>query len=219
MYDIYALARGPLAWGAFIVFFGGIIYRLTAILLEARKKDHVVYAYFSPYYAMRSMLHWIVPFGSRSTRQQPVLTIVTFAFHICLIGVPLFLFAHIILLKESFDLSWWTLSGMAGQVMTIIVLLSCVYFFVRRIIQPDVRFLSSTADYLILLLVAFPFATGFWAARGWAGFEIATLLHMLSGELLLALIPFTKLSHMFFFPLTRIYAGSEFGAVRNAKDW
>lgn len=90
MYDIYALARGPFAWGAFIVFFGGIIYRVTALILEARKKDHVVFTYFSPYFAARSMLHWIVPFGSTSMRRQPVLTIVTFAFHISLIAVPLF---------------------------------------------------------------------------------------------------------------------------------
>ena len=219
MYDIYALARGPFAWGAFIIFFGGIIYRLVTTVMEARKKDHVVFDYFSPYYAMRSMIHWIVPFGSTSMRRQPVLTIVTFAFHICLIGVPLFLFAHVILVKESFDISWWTLSGMAAQVMSLIVILSCVYFFIRRLVQPDVRYLSSTTDYLMILLVAAPFITGFWAARAWAGFEVATLLHMLSGELLLALIPFTKLSHMFFFPLTRAYAGSEFGAVRHAKDW
>ncbi len=219
MYDIYALARGPFAWGAFIIFFGGIIYRVTALVLEARKKDHVVFTYFSPYFAARSMLHWIIPFGSTSMRRQPVLTIVTFAFHICLIAVPLFLFAHIILLKESFDISWWYLSSTTAQVMTIIVVLSCVYFFVRRLVQPDVRYLSSTADYLLILLVAAPFVTGFWAARGWAGFEIATLLHMLTGELLLVLIPFTKLSHMFFFPFTRTYAGSEFGGVRNARDW
>ena len=219
MYDIYALARGPFAWGAFIIFFGGIIYRLIAITLEARKKDHVVFTYFSPYYAARSFLHWLVPFGSRSMRNQPGFTIATFAFHICLIIVPIFLFAHVILFKESFNISWWTLPGVAAEIMTLIVIVSCIYFLVRRLVKPDVRYLSSTTDYLLILLVAVPFVTGFWAARGYAGFEVATLLHMLSGELLLVLIPFTKLSHMFFFPLTRAYAGSEFGAVRHARDW
>jgi len=41
----------------------------------------------------------------------------------------------------------------------------------------------------------------------------------LSGEVMLAIIPFTKLSHMLFFPITRGYMGSEFGGVRQAKDW
>lgn len=219
MYDIYALARGPFAWGAFIIFFGGILFRVVSILVEAKKADLVVFSYFSPYYAMRSMLHWIVPFGSRSMRLQPLLTIVTFAFHICLIAVPVLLLSHIVLFKESFDVSWWYLPDAVAQVMTLIVIISCIYFIIRRLVQPDVKYLSSAADFLIIVLVAVPFVTGFWAARTWPGFEIATLLHMLSAELLLVLIPFTKLSHMFYFPLTRAYSGSEFGAVRHAKDW
>ena len=219
MYDIYALARGPFAWGAFIIFFGGILYRLISITIEARKKDHVVFTYFGLYYTLRSMIHWIVPFGSRSMRLQPVLTIVAFAFHICLIAVPILLMAHIILFKESFNISWWYLPDSVIQVMTLIVIFSCVYFIIRRLVKPDVRYLSTATDFLLILLVAAPFVTGFWAARAWPGFEVATLLHMLSGELLLVLIPFTKLSHMFFFPLTRAYSGSEFGAVRHARDW
>ena len=45
------------------------------------------------------------------------------------------------------------------------------------------------------------------------------ILHILSGELWLAAIPFTRLSHMVLAPLSRAYIGSEFGAVRHAKDW
>jgi hypothetical protein len=44
-------------------------------------------------------------------------------------------------------------------------------------------------------------------------------MHILSGEVMLAAIPFTRLSHMLFFPFTRGYMGSEFGGVRHAKDW
>jgi hypothetical protein len=42
---------------------------------------------------------------------------------------------------------------------------------------------------------------------------------MLSAELLLVAIPFTRLSHMLLAPLTRAYIGSEFGMVRHVKDW
>jgi nitrate reductase gamma subunit len=45
------------------------------------------------------------------------------------------------------------------------------------------------------------------------------ILHILTGEILLVAIPFTRLSHMFFFFFTRAYMGSEFGSVRNARDW
>jgi hypothetical protein len=36
---------------------------------------------------------------------------------------------------------------------------------------------------------------------------------------MLAVIPFTRLVHMVFAPLTRAYMGSEFGGVRHAQDW
>jgi nitrate reductase gamma subunit len=45
------------------------------------------------------------------------------------------------------------------------------------------------------------------------------ILHIISGEVMLVAIPFTRLSHMLFAPLTRAYMGSEFGGVRHAKDW
>ena len=45
------------------------------------------------------------------------------------------------------------------------------------------------------------------------------IAHIVSGEIMLIAIPFTRLSHMIFSPLTRAYMGSEFGNVRHAKDW
>jgi hypothetical protein len=33
------------------------------------------------------------------------------------------------------------------------------------------------------------------------------------------MIPFTRIAHMLFFPLTRAYMGSEFGYVRGTRDW
>lgn len=45
------------------------------------------------------------------------------------------------------------------------------------------------------------------------------IVHILSGEFMLIIIPFSRFSHMIFAPLTRAYAGSEFGNVRNARDW
>jgi hypothetical protein len=68
-------------------------------------------------------------------------------------------------------------------------------------------------------LVAAPFITGFIARAQWFDYETMLIIHMISGAVLLMVIPFTRLSHMLFFPFTRAYMGSEFGAVRHAKDW
>ena len=219
MHDIYGFVSGPLVWVSFIIFFGGSLYRLISMVLLAKKKEPMVFEYMSFYYALRSILHWVIPFGTVKWRKNPFFTIVTFTFHICLIFIPIFLFAHIILWKESWDISWWYMSDIASDTMTLIVIAACIYFLVRRIVLPEVQFLTTLSDYVILAVVAAPFITGFWTYHQFPGFRIMGIIHILAGEIMLAAIPFTRLSHMIFFPFTRGYMGSEFGAVRHAKDW
>ena len=219
MHDIYDFVSGPLVWVSFIIFFGGSLYRLISMVLLARKKEPMVFEYMSFYYALRSILHWIIPFGTVKWRKNPFFTIVTFTFHICLIFIPIFLFAHIILWKESWDISWWYMSDITADAMALIVIAACIYFLVRRIVLPEVQFLTSLSDYAILAVVAAPFITGFWTYHQFPGFKVMGIIHILAGEIMLAAIPFTRLSHMLFFPFTRGYMGSEFGAVRHAKDW
>ena len=219
MHDIYNFVSGPLVWVCFIIFFAGCMYRLISMAVLARKKDVFVYEYMSLKFGLRSILHWIIPFGTVKWRKNPFFTIVTFTFHICIIFIPIFLSAHIILWKESWGIGWWYISDTAADVLTIVVIASCIFFLVRRIVLPEVKYLTSISDYVILSIVAAPFITGFWTYHQWPGFRIVGILHIIAGETMLAAIPFTRLIHMLFFPFTRGYMGSEFGAVRHAKDW
>lgn len=219
MHALYDLASGFLVWAAVLIFVGGTAVRLIMLAVTARKKDAAVYNYFSLYYALRSILHWIVPFASKNMRLNPVMTTVTFIFHICLIITPLFAAGHVILFAESWGTGWWHLPDAAADVMTAAVILGCIFFLMRRIFKHDVRYLSTPGDYILLLIVAAPFVSGFWTYHQWYGFETAGIIHMLSGELMLICLPFTRLFHMSLFAFTRGYAGSEFGGVRNARDW
>ncbi len=219
MHSLYAFVSGPLVWLAFIIFIGGSIYRLVSLTLLARKKDAVVFEHFSFKYAFRSIIHWIIPFASTNWKRHPWMTIVTFAFHISLILTPIFLFAHIILVKESWNISWWAMPDGLADILTVVVIASCVFFFFRRRMIPEVKYLTTTSDYVILAIVALPFITGFWTYHQWPATQLMGILHILSGEVMLAVIPFTKLSHMLFFPFTRGYMGSEFGGVRKVNDW
>jgi nitrate reductase gamma subunit len=219
MQAVYSFVSGPLAWISFIIFIGGSLYRLISMALLAKKKDPMVYAYMSPYYALRSICHWIIPFASVNSRKQPIFTLVTFVFHACLILMPIFLFAHVILWKQSWDISWWFISDGAADFMTLLVIGGCVFFMVRRMVQPEVKYLTSPSDFILLAIVAAPFVTGFWSYHQWIGYRFMGISHMITGEIMLAAIPFTRLSHMLFFPFTRGYMGSEFGAIRHAKDW
>ena len=90
MNTLYNFVSGPLAWLAFILFFGGCLYRLTSLLVLVHRKEKFIYTYMSLKYGLRSILRWSTPFATENMRRHPALTIVAFAFHICLILAPLF---------------------------------------------------------------------------------------------------------------------------------
>ncbi|MCA1961211.1 MAG: nitrate reductase [Desulfomonile sp.] len=215
---MYSLVSGPLVWIASIVFVGGMTYQLVNMLKSA-KRDKVVYPYMSLKYGLRSLLHWLVPFASRNMRERYETTIVTFAFHICLFLVPIFLTAHVVMFAFAWGPKWGTLSEGVADWLTVLVVLAAVFFLVRRWMLPEVRFVTSLSDYVLLAVVAAPFVTGFMARHQWFDYETMVIIHMVSGAVMLMAIPFTRLSHMLFFVFTRTYMGSEFGAVRNARDW
>jgi nitrate reductase gamma subunit len=219
MIDIYNFVSGPLVWVSFILFFGGSIYKLVKLILLVKEKENFIFSYMSLKYSLRSIFHWMIPFGSVNMRNHPVMTIVTFAFHICLILTPAFLMAHILLFDEAWKISWISLPDSAADIMTLIVIGSSLFFLARRIMLPEVKFVTSLSDYIILLIVAAPFITGFFAYHQWFGYPVFMILHIVSGEIMLVAIPFTRLSHMLFAPLTRAYIASEFGGVRHANDW
>ena len=219
MDELYRLATGPLAWAAFIIFIGGCLFRLIHLIALVHRKEKFIYAYMSLKFSLRSIIHWLTPFATVNWRLHPWLTIVTFSFHICLLATPIFLLAHIVLWDEVWNVSWWAMPDWLAIVMTLIVIGGCLFFCIRRRVTPEVAYVTSASDYAILALVAAPFVTGLIAYFQWFDVRLFTLLHVLSGEAMLVAIPLTRISHMLFAPLTRAYMGSEFGAIRHAKDW
>lgn len=219
MHSVYEFVCGPLVWIAFGLFLGGCLFRLWQLITLARSKEKSIFSYFSLYHSLRSIGHWMVPFATVSMRKNPVMTIVAFAFHICLLLAPLFLLAHIVLWEEAWGLSWWALPDGVADIMTLVVIAACGYFVVRRLRRPEVNYVTSASDYVILAIVALPFITGFYCRMQWPGYQIMVIFHVLSGEIMLAAIPFTRLIHMVFAVFTRSYTGSEFGAIRHARDW
>ena len=219
MTALYDFITGPMAWLSFAVFFGGIIFKLVRMVLLAREKDIFIFSYMSFRYGLRSILHWLTPFGTRSMRGHPLMTVMMFAFHICVIAAPLFVMAHGILIEEGTGVSWLSIPDKVADVMTVIVICSLLFFVVRRCVVREVRFVTTPSDFMLLSLVVAPFVTAFIAYHQWLDYRLFMIAHVISGEALLMAIPFTRLSHLIFSLFTRAYAGSEFGAVRYARDW
>lgn len=219
MHTVYKIVSGPMLWITFGLFIGGSIYKLYQLYSLARHKENFIFSYWRFKYALRSLVHWGTPFATVNMRRHPVMTIVTFAFHICLLLLPVFALSHIVLWDEAWDLSWWALPNGAIDIMTLIVIAACIFFLIRRLTRPEVRYVTSTSDFVLLAIVAAPFITGFYCRYQWPGYDYVAIAHMICGEIMLVAIPFTRLSHMLVGVFTRGYMGSEFGGVRHARDW
>lgn len=214
--DFFLFVEGPLLWIAFLTFFIGSILRAALFLSVSRKRDKIIYQYFSWKYVLATFGRWLLPLN-KDVAKNPVFTILGYMFHICLIVVPIWFSGHISLWEESrFEWSWTPIPDGLADRMTLIFLAIALFFLLRRIVSADIRLLSTFSDYLLIVVVALPFITGYFLTHGTVdniGFlgENIQLIHMLSGELMLILIPFTKLSHFVLFFFSRGATAIEFG--------
>lgn len=210
---------GPMVWISFLIFVFGVLYNIIRVIVAAKAKEPFVFEYMQLKYSLRSIGAWLIPFFPKSTRQQPVFYAVSYLFHLALFLAPIFLMSHIMLIEEAFGITWFALNDGVADILTLIVIAALIFFTVRRMIQPEVKFLTSFSDYLLIAVVCLPFITGFLAYHQFFAYRWITIIHVICGELMLILLPFSRLRHMILAPLTRGFMGSEFGGVRHTRDW
>ena len=219
MTEFYTFVSGPLAWIAWGFFVIGTIYRFASMFALAKAKDGSSLAYMSWFYSLRSIFNWLIPFNTMGWKSDPLQTIATFVFHIGFLLVAVFLGAHVVVWNTAFGINLPSLPDAVGDIVSFVVIIGCCVFAYRRFALPHVKCVTRGKDWFTLILVALPFITGVLAYHQVGSALVMTTLHVLSGELLIALIPFTRLSHALFSLFTRAYMGSEFGGVRHVNDW
>lgn len=214
---MYEFIIGPLMWISFIIFLGGSLLKLGFFLRLARK-DRVVYPHMGLNYFLLSFWAWVLNFFRTNFTKRPNLTIVTTIFHICLLVTPVFFYSHVVLWYQTWNIIWWALPDKVADIMTVVVIVICFFFFLRRLFIKEVKCVTSFSDYVFLALVTAPFITGFVTFHQWVAYQPMLILHILSGQILLIVLPFSRLSHMLFIFFTQAYMGSEFTAVQIAKN-
>lgn len=215
---MYQFVTGPLAWVAFAIFFIGLIVRGVLYVKGLDwKLDRVTYSVntgFGAKSAAKSLFFWLIPFGSRSWKTHPVFTVMTFLFHLSLLVSAIFLPAHNMILNQKWGIQFITIPEAVGDTLTVLVMLAILALLIRRLALPEVRILTTPYDYIVLVIAAAPFVTGFCSYHQLFNFKYWLILHVLAGELTLIAIPFTKLSHFILFFLSRIQIGMDFGIKR-----
>lgn len=215
---IYNLLTGPLTWLAFAVLFAGALVRFVSMYNKGQKKDRSSTEYIKLGYGIKSISKWLNPVGTLGWRTTPLVAAVTFPFHICLIVTPLFLSAHGVLWEQYLGITIPELPDTLADIMTLVVIAGGCFFAYRRKTDKTVAFVTQAKDWYTLAIVVAPFITGFLAYHGVA-YDIMIILHIASGLLWLAMLPFGRLSHAVLWWYSRTYISSEFQGVRKSYDW
>jgi nitrate reductase gamma subunit len=219
---MYGFIREQLVSIAFVIFILGLIFQFIQFFKLTRKKKWV-YPPLETKAQKKTIGQWVTlalaSVNGTLWKTDPAITIVTSVFHVFLIGVPIFLLGHNILLDQSWGLSLWSLPESITNVLTLVVLICVAFFLARRLFLSRVRVITTAYDYAILLIAAAPFLTGYFAYHQWFNYDTVITLHILAGEIMLITIPFTKLGHMLFFFLYRFLIGSEYSFAMGTRTW
>ena len=219
MNTLYNFAVGPLAWAAFLICIGGIVWRLWSLGRLARQRDVSAIAYMNWKNSLTSLLRWAIPFSTCGWRENPLLTAATFVLHIGFLLALLFYSGHNVMWDYSFGVSFPSLPDPVMDGIVLLTILACLVLGWRRLAVPAASRVTRGADWFSLLLVTGVLVTGFASAHGFGNQGFMVLLHVLCGEAFLVCLPFTRLSHAILVPFTRAYMGSESIGVRRTCDW
>ena len=208
--DFLLWVRGPGLVIATVVLVFGVILRLVEIVGLGRRPD-----------LARARGRRFTGWGTILSRSLPrpevfhrsVLTYIGgYVFHLGFFIVLLFLAPHIRLLEGVFGFAWPALPTSVIDAVTVVTLVALVVVLVHRLADPVKRFLSTPGDYVAWALTFLPVFTGYLAYHHLL-FRYETLLglHILSVELLMVALPFTKLVHTVTLFVARWYTGEAYG--------
>lgn len=222
MSNIITFLTGPGLYVSLGVFFVGLFVRFVLYFMGLDwKLDRVAYK-ADLGHGLKGGVHsaakWLIPFGTYGWRAQPFVTVSFFMLHIGVVLVPLFLAGHNVILKEALGFSLPSMPQWLADGLTVTAILGLGLIILRRLALPEVRILTTAYDYFIILLVLTPLVSGFMAAQHFGNYEFWLLCHIFSGELMLILAPFTKLSHIALFFASRIQIGMDYAIKRGGHS-
>jgi nitrate reductase gamma subunit len=206
---------------AWIDFAKGPLFALTFLIMVLGLVRHVIVQIYqlvtgkgrrltdAPWKSiLKDALSWVVPV-KHIMKGTPFFSSVSYLFHVGAIIVPVFLGAHIVLWEEFFGADLPSISNGLADYLTLFTIACIAVLLGFRIFGRRQRSMSRRMDYVLLFLVMAPFVSGYMASHPNVNpfrWDVMMLVHILSGELLFVMIPFTKLAHIVLFVFDRISA-------------
>ena len=200
-------ARGPLFRLSFAILILGLLRILFLDIWGAYKAYRKAGDKSMPWKLIFSRsMEWLFPV-KRVAHNRPLYSIFSILFHIGLLLVPLFLFAHVKFWEKSVGISWIILPYNLAFWLTVSTIVFAIALIIGRVFNKSSSFISRKQDYLWPVLLLIPFVTGFVCANlnvDPKSYQFFMLMHVLSGDLIFILIPFTKIAHCVLMPLSQV---------------
>lgn len=194
-----------------VLYFKGLDWRLERVAYRSDMAHGLKGGFYSAF-------KWLLPYGTHGWRAQPFVATAFLLLHIGAVLLPLFLLGHNVVLKEALGVSLFSMPQALADVLTVMAIIGIVLLALRRIALPEVRILTDIQDWFLLVLVFVIFMSGFLTAQEIGDAQVGLLIHIVSGELLLLIAPFTKMSHIALYFASRIQIGMDFAIKRGGHS-
>ncbi len=151
---------------------------------------------------------WLIPI-LKMWKKRPLYSLISVIWHIGLILVPIFYITHANLLFGEGSI-WPSLPKEVADLLTLSTVVMGLFLFLGRVFNRNARFLSRFQDIFWPPLLSVAFVTGFLCANiqmSASGYQVAMLIHVLSADLIMILMPFTKVAHCVLLPLSQFVSG------------
>jgi nitrate reductase gamma subunit len=199
--------RGPLFRLAFSLMLLGLLRSVALTIMgvaEAyrRSPDKIV----NWRAVRRQTFGWLVPLD-RFWRERPAYSTVSILFHAGLLLVPPLLAAHTLLWRRSAGFAWPAIPQRLADYLTCLAIMAGLGLFFSRLFDRTSRRLSRKQDYAWPLLLVTPFITGFVCSNiaiGPKTYEAMMFVHVYSANLIMLIIPFTKIAHCVLAPFSQL---------------
>lgn len=208
--DLLTFARGPALDWSLALCAAGLVLRLFETLGLGRKADLAPARTGRPGSGWRTMLTRSLP-PPGMFKRDPLTYVAGYVFHVGLLASIVLFVPHIELIRGVFGISWPGLPGPLVDVLTVASLAALLLLLAHRVYHPVKRLLSGFDDYLSWLLTFLPLLTGYLAFHHLLlEYTLMLAVHILAVELLLLVLPFTKLFHAVSLWLARWYTGNAY---------
>ena len=209
--ELLAWLRGTGLQLAIVVFFLGLVFRIVQNIVTGRSRNLAVARGNQFSQGLRTIWRRSIPEPGMSNRSY-FTHVAGYIFHIGFFVTLLFLSEHILLFKNLLGFTWPALPTALIDITALLSIAALVAILIHRLMDPVLQKISDYQDYLAWLLTIAPLATGFMVLHPMGmTYQTSLVWHLVSIDLLLIAIPFTKLSHMLSIFISRWYNGATAG--------